>query len=374
MRIFQTIHKYPPHIPIFEKKYGITDSSGHSFAQLQQLIIQNGYASSYILLPAIEGKTDEVFFTIWNYERMQYAWAKEHGMTTADLGEIKRAQIEWYNPDVFYDFSAMKDIDFLTKFPIDKKIIKVCWYGIIRDEPWLFPEYNIRITLHKPYVKQWQNKGYIAHEMQPAFVDNWKQYNTDKKEIDILFYGQYLYKEFSNRSYFMEKLLEVSTQKTSLNIEVHLQMPNPTSVPRKWMGISLPFLKKKFPSDRVQELAMPPLYGEDLYETIGKSKFVLNAYTNYNKEYKSNMRLFESLGCGSLLISENGNYPKGFSANENFIPYDLSESKRLFSNLESIVSNYSSLAQTMQPHIASVQHTYSKVAQLEDFKRIVEGV
>ena len=76
MKIYQCIHKYPPHIPQFEAKHGITDDSILSFEELRKLIVDDGYASPYILQPALEHKTEEVFYTIWNYKRLQLLWAK----------------------------------------------------------------------------------------------------------------------------------------------------------------------------------------------------------------------------------------------------------------------------------------------------------
>ena len=132
MRIYQTIHKYPHHIALFEKQNNITDETDISFAEIQKLILEDGYASSYILLPAIEGKTDQVFFTLWDYERLQHLWAKEHGLNSKDLSVIKHAQLEWYKPDIFYNHSAFCDNDFLSKYEIDKNILKICWYGIVQ--------------------------------------------------------------------------------------------------------------------------------------------------------------------------------------------------------------------------------------------------
>ena len=38
MRVYQCIHKYGPHIPLFEKKYGVTDEM--DFETLRKLIVQ----------------------------------------------------------------------------------------------------------------------------------------------------------------------------------------------------------------------------------------------------------------------------------------------------------------------------------------------
>ena len=64
------------------------------------------------------------------------------------------------------------------------------------------------------------------------------------------------------------------------------------------------------------------------------------------------MRVFESLGCGSLLISEDGCYPDGFQSGKNFIPYK--NSKDLLGNIPKFIDNYSSLRENMLPYIDEV--------------------
>ena len=134
MKVYQCIHKYPLHIPLFEKKYRVNDDM--DFDTLHRLVIEDGYASTYILHPALQGRTDEVFYTIWDYQRLQSLWAREHGLTTNNLDEIKLAQIEDYQPDVFYNLSAFCDGGFISRLNASKSNMKsVYWNGIIEHSP-----------------------------------------------------------------------------------------------------------------------------------------------------------------------------------------------------------------------------------------------
>ena len=367
MRIYQTIHKYAPHIPLFEKRNNINDKIDVSFAELQKLILEDGYASSYILLPALEGKTDQVFFTLWDYERLQYLWAKEHGLNSRDLSVIKHAQIDWYKPDVFYNHSAFCDNYFLNKHRIDQNILKICWYGVIQKEPSIFQQYDIHLTLHRPYIKKWAEAGLKSYELQPGFDRRLEKYDSNDKPIDFLFYGQYWHEFFKNRNKLLDQLLEYSLN-CKFNIKIHLQISD-----LKKPYLNIPFFRR-FKRDTAHSIfvtthSSPPLYGQLLYEATGKTKFVINAYTDNNQNFKSNMRLFESLNCGSLLISEEGNYPDGFEPNKNFIPYK--NSRDLFSNIPKFIDNYLSLKESMYPYIKEVKSMYSKQNQWEQFKKIV---
>lgn len=367
MRIYQTIHKYAPHIPLFEKRYNITDKTDISFSELRRLILDDGYASSYILLPAIEGKTDQVFFTIWDYDRLQHLWAKEHGLNSKNLSVIKHAQIEWYKPDVFYNHSAFCDNNFIKKFQLDKNILRICWFGLVLEKPYKFEDYNIRLSLHRPFIKKWSEMGLKSYEFQGSVDKRFEKFISQSKPIDFLFYGQYASLIFEERNKLVDELLKY-TLKSKLNIKIHLQCGN----------LKKPFINVRFirrlgyntaHSKFITTNSFPPLYGQELYEAIGKSKFVINAFGNYNKDFKSNMRDFESLSCGSLLISEDGNYPDGFEANKNFIPYKNSE--ELIGRLSSLHENYSSLQGNMMPYIIEVKNLYSKENQWAQFQRIV---
>lgn len=368
MKIYQCIHKYPPHIPLFEKKHGITDSTNLSFKELQKLVIEDGYASSYILLPALEGRDDEVFYTIWDYERLQLLWAKEHGLKTNNLQEIKFAQIEWFKPDVFYDFSPTIDNTFTLKFPIHSSILKLCWYSIIEKEPYYLPYYDLRISLHRPYIEKWNQRNLNSLELQPSFVYNWEKYNQQEKPIDILFYGQFSDYFFSNRNKIIEQLILLK-EKEKLNIQVYLQYS------KKYEPyINLPLIRRISkvisPSKLILKNTNNSIYGEDLYATIGKSKFVLNGYGNFNKDFKSNMRLFEALGCGALLFSEKGNYPEGFEANKNYIPYANAE--ELIEIIPKKLAEYKQLREYQTPYISKVKEKYSKQNQWNKIKNAIK--
>ena len=365
MKIYQCIHKYPPHIPLFEAKNKINDKTNITFDELRKLIIEDGYASTYILQPALEGNDDEVFFTIWNYERLQFLWAKEHGIESRDLSVIKKAQIDWFKPDVFYNHSAFCDNDFIKKNNIDENIIKVCWYGIIGPKPELFKDYDIRVSLHRPYIPIWRNKGLVAYELQGAFVKQWNTYNEQNKNTDLLFYGQCSFRFFNNRTKLLDSLLNHSS---SFDLAFHLSLKG-----HREPIVDIPLIRNRFfkksPYTNLLSKSLPPLYGSSLYSAIGKTRFTLNGYTDFNTEFKSNMRLFESLGCGSLLLSEQGIYPEGFEDGKNYISYK--DYHDLVQKLPLLLENYETIRKDMEPNINKLKRKYSKENQWQSFQNII---
>jgi spore maturation protein CgeB len=352
---------------MFEKKYGIADRKNLTFEELRQLVIKDGYASSYILHPALEGKTDEVFYTIWDYERLQYLWAKEYSLLSYDLTEIKLAQIEEYAPDVLYDFSAFIDRDFIRKLPRKSTLLKCCWDGIINEKPEMFPDYDVRISLHKPYIDYWRRKNKNAFELQAAIPSQWNKYGCEDRPIDILFYGQYYEAMFSHRNHLINELIHYTQDKDWL-VNIHLQYPLQKKAIIPVRGLRR-IKKIIYPPKFIRQHTKNGIYGDELYSAIGKAKIVINAYTDYNTEYKSNMRLFEAIGCGAFLISEEGNYPEGFIPGVDFYTYTDTES--LFSQIEKVLSDWPAHSKIAENTRLKITGMYSKEKQWERFKEHV---
>ncbi len=323
MKVFQCIHKYPPHIPIFEKKNDI-ESRDFSFNELRDLLIKDGYASTYILKPALEGNHEQVFYTIWDYERLQHKWAEENGLKTRNLDEIKLAQIEAFKPDVFYNHSPRYDKNFVEKLPENQKMKKVCWDAVITNYPFLHEKYDLRVTLFEPFVKYWKSKNFKAELLQPAFDPNWSRFKSDQKNIDVLFYGQYSTQLFSERNTLVVNLIEWAIS-TDFQVNIHLDYYLPSFLRKKNLKLFNKFTlysrTENLLPTLIQEHSSKPIYASDLYNAINNSKIVINAFGDENGLFKENMRTYETIGLGALMISEDGIYPDFLEPDRDFLTY-----------------------------------------------------
>ena len=75
----------------------------------------------------------------------------------------------------------------------------------------------------------------------------------------------------------------------------------------------------------IASVARPPVFGRQLYELIGRSKIVLNGAIDMAGRDRGNMRCFEAMGCGALLVSDAGNYPDGMVPGATIESYDSPE-------------------------------------------------
>ncbi|MCF8236488.1 MAG: glycosyltransferase [Bacteroidales bacterium] len=371
MKVFQCIHKYAPHIPYFEQKYGINDDTEMTFDQLRTLLIEDGYASSYILKPALEGDTDKVFYTIWDYERLQLLWAREQGFKTKDLDQIKAAQIEELKPEVFYNHSPYYDNNFIKQISHKDQIIKACWDAIITPNPSYHTDYSIRLTLFEPYVKLWNQHGYPARILPPAFPPAREKLGNSTRDIDILFYGQYGAYFFSGRNDMLRKLVPWA-KSNGFKLKLHLQgvdqkkpLINVKGIRRitRWLPVAPRIISQH---------VSPPIYGQQLYETIANSKIVINAFTNYNGLFKDNMRNYEAFGCGALLISEDGIYPDHFEPNKDFLTYRSAD--ELLEKIKNVLSTPDQGLDMATKAHEKLKLFYTKERQWDLFKDAIRHV
>jgi len=370
MKVYQCIRAYDLYIPAFENKYGIKESN-YSFSELRDLLIADGFAGTYLLKPAFEKNEKEFFFTLWNYKTLQFKWAEENGLKTTNLDEIRLAQIEEFKPDVFYNFSPYYDNKNIEKILDKKELIKVCWDAIIVQNPPFHDKYDLRLTLFEPYVKLWRQHGYNANLLPPAFPVSWENLNPNKKDIDILFYGQYNDYFFSERNSILKEIIRWS-KKSGHNFVLHTQFPkqkkpfiNRTGIRdlTRWLPVAPRIITNH---------ALEPIYGMNLYETISRSKIVINAFTKFNGHFKDNMRNYESTGCGAFLIGEDGIYPDHFVQEIDFFTYR--NSNELIDKIEKVLSMSDQGLEMAKKTREKLKQIYSKENQWNCFVNAINSL
>jgi len=84
---------------------------------------------------------------------------------------------------------------------------------------------------------------------------------------------------------------------------------------------------------------------------------------------RGNMRCFEAMGAGCLMVSDEGVYPPGFEAGRNFLSYrDPDEAVRI---LESALANWAESAGIARAGHAMIASEYSKERQWKAFQSLV---
>ena len=133
----------------------------------------------------------------------------------------------------------------------------------------------------------------------------------------------------------------------------------------------LPLQKHRRP-DAIAKIAKPPVFGRQLYELIGSSKIVLNGAIDMAGQDRGNMRCFEAMGCGALLVSDAGSYPDGMSRRRNH--RDISDDRRLSQPNSTIFGRLAAAKQIADNGRKQISNLYSKERQWALFDMVVESL
>jgi hypothetical protein len=368
MRVFQAIHKYKPYIPFFEKKYDVANREW-TYDSLLELLIRDRFYATHYLLPVMD-RSQDGWLTFWDYERLQFLWAAENGLKTTDLKQILLAQLESFKPDVFYNMSPLRFSKEELK-ELKEKYNSVCWYASPETGDTDFSLFHRTLTNWPTFLDIAKKENFTACLFQPSFDPQMEQVaKNEKRPIDLLFYGQYQNAFFDTRNNFLDQLL---IESSDWEIKCHFAL----QYKEVWKPyVNLPLLnrfhRRVFPPEHVLRKESPPVYGMSMYEMIGQSKVVFNAAVDFTGQYKVNMRNFEALGCGAMMISDEGIYPEGFRPGTDFLTYKSFDGFKeiLFDVLEN-EEKRRSIAATGH---AMIKEQFSKERQWQSFQEIVASI
>jgi spore maturation protein CgeB len=99
---------------------------------------------------------------------------------------------------------------------------------------------------------------------------------------------------------------------------------------------------------------------------------VLNGAIDMAGEDRGNMRCFEAMGCGALLVSDVGNYPPGMEDGQTMQTYrSLEHAPELIS---ACLDNWSQSAETARRGRGRISSLYNKASQLQRFVELVSQI
>ena len=373
MKVFQSAHTFAPFNHYLEKKYHIS-SGQFSFLQLQEILISEGFNSVHQLQPVLEPSKGEGFFTLWNYEPLQLQWAKEKGWAETDLKKILFAQLEEFGGDVFYNLSPIQyQPEEIKQLP--QRMLKIAWFASPERNNIDFSVYHTRFTNLSSDVDPNGERGFRSDFFQLSNAPVFHQHSKNvHRPIDVLFFGQYLQSHFDKRNGYIDELIRLQ-EKHGFNLVLALM----TNYQYKYLlPFKLPialhekFKVLQFPPKKVALHASPALFGTEMLRHIGQAKIVFNCHVDMAGDERVNMRIFEALGCGAHMLSDEGIYPQGLKAGEHFSTYrDVSQ---LEEKIVHLLQSQLDREQIAARGTASLEELYSKEKQWQQFQQIVSNV
>ncbi len=338
-----------------------------TFADQINAFLNFRYSAAHILLP-IDQRAEWAFFTNGDDADVQRVWAREHGLSSrATLGEILKAQMEEHRADVVYNHDATGwAADFIKSLPgcVKKSI---AWHAApFRNVS--FSSYDLVVCNFPSILAALGEQGCRTEFLFPAYDPELAPFaGRQDRPVDVLFVGGYS-RHHRRRAAVLEAVAKLAGE---YNVVYRLDRSRLCRLAESPLGRILPLASHRRPA-AIRATAQEPIFGRDYYEALSAAKIVLNGSIDMAGADRGNMRCFEALGSGSLLLSDDGNYPEGMRNGETMVTYKSPEDavKQIRTLLE---ASGARLAIARAGH-EMVSTRYSKEVQWRRFEALVASI
>jgi Glycosyl transferases group 1 len=359
MRLFQNSCLYPSYLEYFDRL--AADAAG--FDDRLRLFLNDRFGALHFLQPVLDGSPD-AFFTNGDDKTLQAYWAREHGMPSSSaLKDILLAQIEHHRSEVFYNLDPIRfGGDFVRRMPGSVKKT-VCWRAAPSGNTDL-SLYDVLVSNFPSILEDWRQKGCRVALFSPAIDPVMEQYDRSDRSIDVLFAGGYS-RHHSRRASVLERVAELAARRS---VVFCLDASRLTLLAESALGL-LPQLKRHRRTRAISAISKPPVFGRQLYDLMGRSKIVLNGAIDMAGEDRGNMRCFEAMGCGALLISDEGRYPPAMEPGATMAVYGSPD--EALSVIEERLEDWAGSSRIAALGRKKVSVAYSKSLQWQRFADLV---
>lgn len=363
MRVFQNFGLYPA----YHQRLSSLAGSEPSFELYKKALLNDRYGACHMLLP-VEHGDEYAFFTSGDHAPLQVRWAREHGLpSSTSQVDILLAQIENHRTEVFYNLDPMRyGSHFVRNLPGCVKH-SIAWRAA--PSPGAdFSAYNLVVCNFPSILKGYQERGWRSAYLSPAHDPVMDRYaaNTER-HIDVLFVGGYT-RHHRRRA---EVLEAVAALRREWNIVFHLDRSRLTRLAESPLGRLLPMKRHRRPKD-ICAVAADPVFGLELYATLSKAKIVLNGAVDMAGEDRGNMRCFESMGCGALMVGDAGNYPHGMNDGTTMLTYQTID--EAVAKIRRSLEQPTTMRAIAQSGFSLLNKKYGKRGQWDAFRHLVSEI
>lgn len=299
----------------------------------------------------------EVMEITINAEPMQRAWERENSLPdSADMGMkgIVLEQVKWFKPEILW-FNAL-DEDLLKQIRSEVPSIRLVlgWVGSAIPQTDAWSHMDLVLSCAQESVDWLRGKGFRADQLHHGFdprVNERIKYNL--KHIDVTFIGQVIRRRdfhFMRESVLDGLCKEIDIKifspsadltflddvKTILKKGLYggMQFLKFCGMPQEFLG-KLPKIGEaaywteapRLPvNGRLKPFIYHPVFGLEMFQIIHDSKLTLNIHADSSPVYASNMRLFETTGVGTCLITDwKQNLNELFEIDKEIVSYKTTE-------------------------------------------------
>lgn len=363
MRLFQNSGIYPAYRPRLQRLV----SGARDFRAMRQGFLDDRYGACHFLQPVLDD-APEAFFTNGDDEALQRLWAREHGLKAdASLEDILLAQIEEHRTEVFYNMDPMRYASpFVRRLPGCVRH-SIAWRAA--PSPGADFEAYGRVVCNFPSILEgYRQRGWRAAYFAPAHDPAMDPYADNRERpVDVLFVGGYT-RHHRQRAEVLEAVARLHPR---CRVVFHLDRSRATRWAESWVGRMLPLEQHRRPQ-AIRDVTADPVFGRDLYRALSQAKIVLNGAVDMAGDDRGNMRCWEAMGCGALLVSDQGRYPDGMQDGQTLLSYrDAAHAAQV---VQAALAELPRLEGIRDRALALMREQYGKAAQWAAFRAIVESM
>jgi hypothetical protein len=297
---------------------------------------------------------------------LQRQWASEQGMPgSASLEEILLAQLEHHRTEIFYNLDPMRyQSAFIRRLPACVRT-SVAWRAAPSPRA-DFSAYTAVVCNFPSILQTYRKLGWRTAYFSPAHhpvLDSFAG-NTDRP-TDIIFVGGYS-RHHRRRGELLESVARLQDRYC---VVFHLDRSRLTRIAESVPGRLLPLAKHRRPGI-IQAVSRGAVFGLELYAALSRAKIVLNGAIDMAGEDRGNLRCFEAMGCGALMVSDRGRYPDGMADGSNMLTYSGPE--QAVGLLQSALAMPAKLLELAGRGVDLMKSNYSKAIQWQQFKLLIE--
>jgi glycosyltransferase involved in cell wall biosynthesis len=363
VRLFQNSRYYPSLRP----KIRELTRNCSTFASQIDAFLRFREAGCHILLP-VDQQAESAFFTNGDDADIQRVWARERGLSSrVSLADILRAQIEEHRADVFYNLDVTGwASDFVRSLPGCVKRV-IGWHALPFQNV-SFSGYDLIVCNFPSTLTGLKQLGYRTEYFFPAYDPEMASFALRQdRPVDVLFVGGYS-RHHKQRAAVLEAVAQMAGE---YNVVFHLDRSRLCRLAESPLGRFLPLARHRRPS-AIRAVTSAPIFGRDYYEVLSSAKIVLNGSIDMPSADRGNMRCFEALGSGSLLLTDEGNYPDGMSDGRTMVTYRSAE--HAVRQVKTLLENPEQLTGIARAGHDMVSTRYSKEVQWKRFEALVASI
>lgn len=360
MRLFQNLALYDAYIPRLRRLAAATPNFDGQITAM----IKDRYGAPHLLKPVLE-RDDSAFLCNGNDEYAQRLWAREQGLPAkSSVDDILMAQVEHHRTEVFYNLNPVRfPASFVRRLPGSVKA-RIGWcaapYGKAD-----FSGHDLMVCNFPGILRGFARSGLRTACFSPSVDPVMATYAARQdRPFDVCFVGSFT-RHHARRNALLTMVTALAAKH---RVALHLQSSSLTLLAERPLIRHLMPAKFKRP-DPVRRIARGPVFGLDLYDTLANSRIVINGAIDMAGKERGNIRCFEAMGTGALLLSDSGRYPEGMVDGENFVAYDSPE--EIAGRVAELLANPQELERVAKRGADMVHTRYSKPAQWNTFQELV---